>query len=130
MRICTCAPVARDEDRIRGTIPTPTFAGRPSTLSSWIPWDILQNSVVGQQRQQISEFQFDKFPNPQPSLLWKIRFKNQVTICSDIDSLEELKSSRSVSGKNVQFFEILYPKITSSLKKIIRNSNFKNRVSI
>ena len=43
----------------------PTFAGRPSTMSSSIPVDIPQNPTVGQQRQQISELQFDKFPDPQ-----------------------------------------------------------------
>ena len=40
----------------------PTFAGRPSTMSSTIAVDIPQNSMVGQQRLQISELQFDKFP--------------------------------------------------------------------
>ena len=61
---------------------------------------------------------FDKSINPQSFLVWKIRFKNQVTTCDDfpseamlwikeedmVDSLEELKSSRSVSGK---IFQIL-----------------------
>ena len=47
--------VARDEERIKGTIPMPTFARRPSTMSSFSPVNIPQNSRVGQQRQQISE---------------------------------------------------------------------------
>ena len=69
--------------------------------------------------------------------IWKIRFKNQVTICSDfpsgamlwikdvemVDSLEELKSSRSVSGKNFPNFEMLDAKIASALNKIIQNSH-------
>ena len=74
---------ARDDKQNRGTIPMPTFAGRPWTMSSLIPVEFPQNSMVGQQRQQISELQFDKFPNPQSFLVWKIRFKNQMTICSD-----------------------------------------------
>ena len=45
--------------KIRGTIPMPTFARRTSTMSSLCPVDIPQNSIVGQQRQQISELQFD-----------------------------------------------------------------------
>ena len=53
-------PVARDEDLNKGTIPMPTFARRPSTMSSLFPVDIPQNAMVGQQRQQISELQFDK----------------------------------------------------------------------
>ena len=47
--------VARDEDQNRGTIPMPTFARRPSIMSSFFPVDIPQNSMVGKQRQQISE---------------------------------------------------------------------------
>ena len=61
----------------------PTFASRPLTTSSNHPVDIPQNYVVGQQRLQISELQFDKFPDPLSILVWKMRFKNQVTTCSD-----------------------------------------------
>ena len=42
--------VARDEDLNRGAIPMPTFARRPSTISSLFPVDVPQNSMVGQQR--------------------------------------------------------------------------------
>ena len=106
----------RDDKQDKGTIPMPRFARRPSTMSSFIPVEFPQNSMVGQQRQQISDLQFDNFPNSQSFLFWKIRFKNQLTTCSDfpsesmfwikeveiVDSLEELKPSRSVSGKNCQ----------------------------
>ena len=95
----------------------PTFASKPLTTSSTIMVDLPQNYMVGQQRQQISELQVDKFPNPQSFLVWKIRFKTQVTACSDfpseamlcikkvemVDSLDELKSSRSVFGKDSKF---------------------------
>ena len=50
--------------KIKDTIPMPTFARRPSTMSSLLLVDIPQNSMVGQQRQQISELQFDKFRTP------------------------------------------------------------------
>ena len=56
---------ARDEERNRGTIPMPTLARRPLTISPFIPVAIPQNSIVGQQRQQISELPFDKLPTPQ-----------------------------------------------------------------
>ena len=65
----------RDDKQNRDTIPMPTFARRPSTMSSIILVEFPQNSMVGQQRQQLSELQFDKFPNPQSFLVWKIRFK-------------------------------------------------------
>ena len=126
---------ARNDKQNRGTNPMPTFAGRPSTMSSAIPVDFPKNSVVGQQRQQMSQLQFDKFLNPRSFLVWMIRFKNQVTTCSDfpsdamlwikevemVDSLEELKSSRSASGKNFPNFEMLDAKIASALNKIIQN---------
>ena len=47
-----------------------------------------------------------------------------------VDSLEELKSSRSVSGKNFPNFEMLDAKIASALNKIIQNSHFKKEVSL
>ena len=55
-------------------------------MSSLIPVEIPQNPMVGQQRQQISELQFDKFPTPHSFLCWKIRFKNQATTCTDFPS--------------------------------------------
>ena len=51
VHIGTGTPVARDEDQNRGTIPMPTFARRPSIMSSFFSVDI---PMVGQQRQQIS----------------------------------------------------------------------------
>ena len=136
--------MAREEERIGRTIPMPTFAGRPSTMSSLILVDFPHNSLVGQQREQISELQFDKFHCPQPFLEWKIRFKNQVTTCSDfpskamlwikeveiVDSMDELKSSRSVAGKDFPDFKMLDAKIASALNKIIQKSQFKKKVSL
>ena len=94
----TGIPVARDEDRIRGTIPMPTFASRPSTMNSLLPVDIPQNSMVGQQRQQVSEMQFDKFLIYNHFLCWKIRFKSQVTTCSDFPSEAIVVDQRGGDG--------------------------------
>ena len=47
-----------------------------------------------------------------------------------VDSVEELKSSRSVAGKNFPNFEMLDAKIASALNKIIWNSHFKKKVSL
>ena len=133
------------EDRLNhGTIPMPTFSTKPRTTSSTMPVELPQSYMVGQQRQQLSELQFDKFHNPLSFLVWKIRFKNQVTTCSDfpsdamlwikevemVDSLDELKSSRSVCGKDFPNFEMLDVKIASALNKIIQNSQFKKKVSL
>ena len=71
------------EDRQnQGTFPMPTFATKPLTTSSTMLVELLQNYVVGQQRQQFSELQFDKLPNPRSFLVWKFRFKTQITTCS------------------------------------------------
>ena len=45
-----------------------------------------------------------------------------------VDSLEELKSSRSVSGNNFPHFEMLDAKSASALNKIVQNSQFKKKV--
>ena len=78
--------VARGEERIGSTTPMPMSAGRPSTMNSFSPSEIPQNSMVVQQRLQISELQFDKFLTPSSFSCWKIRFKTQVSSCSDFTS--------------------------------------------
>ena len=112
--------VVIEDERIGSTIPMPTFARRPPTMRSFVPVEIPQSSMVGQQRQQRSELQFDKFSTASSFLFWKTRFRNQVITCSDfhseamlwimevetVDSVEELKSSRSVARKNFPIFEI------------------------
>ena len=74
-------------------------------------------------------------------MTWKTRFKTQVLSGSDfptdalswikevemVDSMDELKSSRSENGKDFPDFEMLDAKIASALNKIIQNSQFKRR---
>ena len=47
-----------------------------------------------------------------------------------VDSLDELRSSRSVYGKDFRNFEMLDAKMASALNKIIQNSQFKKKVSL
>ena len=47
-----------------------------------------------------------------------------------VDSLDQLKSSRSVYGKDFPNFEMLDAKIASLVNKIIQNSQFKKKVSL
>ena len=42
----------KDEEQNRSTLPMPTSARRPSTMSSLTPVEIQQNSMVEQERQQ------------------------------------------------------------------------------
>ena len=72
--------------------------------------DSSKNYGAGQQRLQISDPHFDKFPTPSTFACWKIRFKNEVCTCSQfpteamlwikevemVNSVDDLKSSCSV----------------------------------
>ena len=94
----------------------PMSERRPSTLSSFLPVEMPQNAMAGQQRLQISEFS-----TPPSFMCWKLRFKTQVSSCSGfpsdamlwikevemVDSVDELKSSRSVCGNNFPNFKLL-----------------------
>ena len=82
-----------------------------------------------QQRLQISELPFDKFPTPTTFACEKIRFKSEVCTCSHflteamlwskevemVESVDDLKSSRSIRGTPGPDFELLDARIVSAL---------------
>ena len=106
--------------------------------------DSLKNNGADQQRLQISDLHFDKFPTPATFACWKIRFKTEVCTCSQfpteamqwikevemVDSVDELRSSSSIRGISLLNFEVLDARIASALNKIIHNSHFKRRISL
>ena len=47
-----------------------------------------------------------------------------------VDSVDELRSSSSTRGISMPNFEVLDVRIASALNKIIRNSQFKRRISL
>ena len=100
----------RYDEQSKGIIQIPMFARRPSTMSSSIPVEIPQNPMVGQQRQQISELRFDKFPTPHSFFCWKIRFKSQVTTCSDFpsDAMFWINEVEMVQNPRDQFVERIF----------------------
>ena len=80
--------------------------------------DSSKNYGADQQRLQISDLHFDKFPTPATFACWKIRFKTRVCACSQfpteamqwikevelVDSVDELRSSSSTRGiSNAEF---------------------------
>ena len=87
-----------------------------------------------QQRLQISELHCDNL----------IRFKIEVCTCSQfhtkamlwikevemVESVDDLKSSRSIKGTHGPDFEVLDARPASAPKKIIRNTCFKKKVSL
>ena len=92
----------------------------PSARNSVVPWagGFSKNCGADQQRVQISDLHFDKFPTPATLACWKIRFKIEVCTCSQflteamlwieevemVESVDDLKSSCSVRGiRNARF---------------------------
>ena len=106
--------------------------------------DSSKNYGADQQRLQISDLHFDKFPTPSTFARWKIRFKTEVCTCSQfpteamqwikevelVDSVDELRSPLSVRGIRMPDFEVLDAKMASALNSIIHNSHFKRRISL
>ena len=106
--------------------------------------DYSKNYGADQQRLQISDLHFDKFPTPATFACWKIRFKTEVCTCSQfpteamqwikevelVDSVDELRSSSSTRGISMPNFEVLDARIASVLNKIIHNSHFKRKISL
>ena len=106
--------------------------------------DYSKNYGADQQRLQISDLHFDKFPTPASFACWKIRFKTEVCTCSQfpteamqwikevelVDSVDELRSSSSTRGISMPNFEVLDARIASALNKIIHNSHFKRKISL
>ena len=105
--------------------------------------DFSKNYGADQQRLQISDLHFDKFPTPATFACWKIRFKTEVCTCSQfpteamqwikevemVDSVDDLKSSSSIQGFSMPNFQVLDARIASGVNKIIHNSHFK-RISL
>ena len=106
--------------------------------------DSSKNYGADQQRLQISDLHFDKFPTPATFACWKIRFKTEACTCSQfpteamqwikevemVDSVDDLESSCSVKGIGMPDFDVLDARIASALHLIIHNSHFKRRISL
>ena len=143
----TEGPVTRgDRRQIPDTVLNLRFQTGPSAGNSVIfsGGDSSKNYGTDQQRLQISDLHFDKFPTPATFACWKIRFKTEVRTCSQfpteamlwikevemVGSVGVLGSSSSVRGIRMPDFEVLDARIASALNKIIQNARFKKRVSL
>ena len=140
------SPHETSERQIPDTALDPRCQSRPSARNSVIlsEGDFSKNCGSDQQRLQISDLHFDKFHTPATFACWKIRFKTEVCTCSQFpteamhwikevelaDSVDGLKSSSSVRGRQMPSFEVLDAKIASALNKIIHNTRFKKNVSL
>ena len=124
----------------------PRCQSGPSARNSFDPNEgrFSKDCGADQQRLQISDLHFDKFPNPATFAFWKIRFKTEECTCSQfptqvllwikqvemVESVDDLKSSRSVRGTHGPNFELLDAKIASALNRIIQKTRFKQKVSL
>ena len=72
-----------DGDGGEGAIPNPRFLRSSSTGHSFARMERrnFTNYRLDQQRLQIRELHFDKFPTPQTFSCWKRRFKTEVCSC-------------------------------------------------
>ena len=118
----------------------------PSARSSFDPEEGRFSKDYGedQQRLQSSDLHFDNFPTLATFACWKTRFKTEVCTCSlfpteamlwikeveMVETVDELRSSRSIRGTHGPNFELLNAKIASALNKIVQNPRFKKKVSL
>ena len=119
---------------------------RPSAQNSVIPseGDSSNNYGADQERLQISDLHFDRFPTPATFACWKVRFKTEVCTCSQfsteamhwikevemVESVDDFKSSSSVRGIRLPDCEVLDARIASALNRIIHNTQFTRKVSL
>ena len=115
----------------------------PSAKNSVIPSEgkCSKNCGADQQRLQISDLHFDKFPTPATFACWKIRFKTELRTCSQfpteamqwikevemVDSVDDLKSSLSIRGISMPNFEVFDARITSKEESVWRNKSPRSR---
>ena len=103
--------------------------------------DYSKNYGADQQRLQISDLHFDKFPTPATFACWKIKVQDRglflftisyaeamqwIKEVELVDSVDELRSSSTTRGISMPNFEVLDARIASALNKIIHNSHFKS----
>ena len=132
----------RDKHKIK--IRDASLDSQPKNLSSSVEETLFIITGADQQRLQISDLHFDKFPSPATFACWKIRFKTEVCTCSQfpsdamhwikevgmVDSVDDLMSSSSIRGIQMPNFEVLDARIASALNRIIHNYHFKRRISL
>ena len=99
----------------------PRFQSGPSARNSFDPNEgrLSKDYGADQQRLQISDLHFDKLLTLATFACWKMRFKTEVCTCSQfpteampwikevemVESVDDLKSSRSIRGTHGPKFE-------------------------
>ena len=107
----------------------------PPARNSFVPSEGRFSKNYGaDQRLQISDPHFDKFPTSATFSFWKHNFFTDALLwineVEKVESVDDLKSSCSIRGIRTPDFEVLDAKIASALNRIIHNTRFKNKVSL
>ena len=137
------SPHVMSERQSPDTTLDPRCQSGPSGRNSFDPNEVRFSKDYGadQQRLQISELHFYKFPSPTTFASWKIRFKTEVCTCSQfpteavlwikevemVESVDDFKSQCSMRGIRTPDFEVLDARIASALNKIIQNTPSRKR---
>ena len=140
------SPHVTSERQMPDTALDPRFLSGTSARNSFDPNEgrFSKDCGADQQRLQISELHFDKVPTPTTFARWKVRFKTEVCTCSQfpteamlwikevemVQTLDNLKSSRSIKGTPGPDFELLDARHASALNKIIQKTRFAKKVSL
>ena len=94
------SPYVTSERQNPDTTLDPRCQSGPSARNSFDPSEgrFSKNYGADQQRLQISDLHFEKFPNPATFACWKIRFKTEVRTCSQFSYGSYAVDQRSGDG--------------------------------
>ena len=117
------APFVHSGEKVKGKnkikIWDASLGRQPKIQPSSVEETLQRIMGADQQRLQILDLHFDKFPTPATFACWKVRFKTEVCTCSQfpteamqwikevelVDSVDELRTSSSIRGiSNAEFW--------------------------
>ena len=125
----------RPQARFVKTLPSVELPSHMEEISS-------RRFVVEPSKGSNLKLKYERVPLPSTFNYWKTNFKTEVRSSSGhpkeampwksevemANSVNDLKTSRSMSGRVYPIFETVDARIASALKKFIHNANFKKKV--
>ena len=118
------SPHVTSERQIQDTALDPRCQSGPSARNSFDPNEGRFSKDYGadQQRLQISDLHFDKFPAPTTFACWMIRFKTEVRTCSQFPA-EAMLWIKEVEISNLRFLseELMDQTLSYSTRKLLQH---------
>ena len=124
------SPHVTSERQIPDSALDPRCQSGPSARNSFDPNEGRCSKDCGadQQRLQISDLHFDKFPTPATSACWKIRFKTEVCTCSQFPTEAmlwikevEMVESWMISNLRVLSEELMDQTLSYSMRELLQH---------